>query len=223
MKKNKIIMKTTCIIFDLDGTLMDTSKGILNCIDFIVDQFQLAPMNDLEKQSFIGPPIQDSFQMHYCCTAEESWNLATAWREAYKDKFLLEAVPYDDIYDLLRRLRQKGAKTCVATNKREDYAIKLLDHYGFIPLFDFIIGSDLKGKRSKADMIKMCMEWAREKDPGRYLMIGDTAGDFAAAQETGVNFLGVTYGFGFKNGQSVSEFPLADSMNELLTVLEQLI
>lgn len=216
-------MKTTCIIFDLDGTLMDTSKGILNGIDFIIDQFHLTPMDDLKKQTFIGPPIQDSFQSHYCCSTEESWELATAWREVYKDRFLLEAVPYNDIYDLLQRLKQKNVKMCVATNKREDYTMKLLEYYGFIPLFDFIAGSDLEGKRSKADMIKMCMEWFGEKDPGRYLMIGDTEKDLEAAQEVGVNFLGVTYGFGFTNDQNDLGFPLVGNVNELLTVLEHLI
>ena len=188
------------VFFDLDGTLMDTSMGVIQAIDYIVGTFQLPVLSEQEKYAFIGPPIQKSFQVHYGCTQERAWELATAWRDAYKEKFLLEAIPYDGIYDLLRCLRQKGIKTCVATNKREDYTLKLLGHFSFLPLFDCIAGSDFEGKRGKPDMIRLCMEQTGITDPKRCLMVGDTVGDAAAAKEAGVDFLGVTYGFGFTAG-----------------------
>lgn len=217
------MMQYRCIIFDLDGTLMDTSEGILKCVDFIVARFGLAPLSEQEKLSFIGPPVQKSFQTYYACTPEQAWELATAWREAYKEKFLLEAVPYAGIYELLRALRQNGYKTAVATNKREDYTHKLLEHFSFLPLFDCIVGSDFEGKRSKADMIRLCMAHAKISELSHCLMVGDTAGDMIAAQEAGVPFLGVTYGFGFKKGAvtSVQVQRMADSCKEIMRLLEE--
>lgn len=188
------------VFFDLDGTLMDTSMGVIQAIDYIIETYRLPGLSEQEKRAFIGPPIQESFQVYCGCSKEQAWELATAWRDAYKEKFLLEAMPYDGIYDLLRCLRQKGIKTCVATNKREDYTRKLLRHFSFLPLFDCIIGSDFEGKRSKPDMIRLCMEQTEMTDSERCLMVGDTAGDAAAAQKASVDFLGVTYGFGFTAG-----------------------
>lgn len=194
------MMQYRCIIFDLDGTLMDTSAGILKCVDHIVAQFGLDSLSEQEKLSFIGPSIQESFRRCYRCTTERAWVLATAWREVYKEKFLFEAVPYEGIYDLLEKFRGNGCKTAVATNKREDYTQKLLEHFSFLPLFDCIVGADFDGKLNKADMIRLCMEQTNVKKPSQCLMVGDTTGDMMAAQEVGVPFLGVTYGFGLKKG-----------------------
>lgn len=214
------MMQYRCIVFDLDGTLMDTSTGILKCVDFIAAQFDLDSLSEQEKISFIGPPIQESFKKHYRCTEGRAWELATAWREAYKEKFLLEAAPYEGIYDLLRKLRQDEYKTAVAPNKREDYTQKLLEYFSFGHLFDCIIGSDFMGKRSKVDMIRLCMKQTKVAEPSQCLMVGDTLGDMKAAQKTGVSFLGVTYGFGFKRGVTVSGNKMADDCKEIYDIVK---
>lgn len=206
--------KFECVLFDLDGTLMDTSSGILHCVDYIVGKFYLPYLEDETKRSFIGPPIQKSFQAHYGLSEERAWELATAWREAYKDTFLLEAEPYEGIYELLHSLRQNGIMTGVATNKREDYTLKLLEHFGFLPLFDCVVGSDFEGKRSKADMIRIGMERLGVDAPGACLMVGDTEGDMAAARAAGVGFLGVTYGFGFKKSDIIGR-PMASDCRDI--------
>lgn len=189
--------KYDLVVFDLDGTLMDTSGGILACIDYIVGQYGFPPVPDDVKRGFIGPPIQDSFLRCYSLTEVQAWEMAIAWRNAYKDRFLFDAVPYDGIYDLLRFCQRCGASTGVATNKREDYTRTLLEHFGFTQLFDCICGTDMSGKLSKAELIRACMERTNTTDPEKCLMVGDTEGDFAAAKRAGVQFLGVTYGFGF--------------------------
>ncbi len=209
-----------CVIFDLDGTLMDTSSGILKCIDYVANQFQLTPPSESEKRGFIGPPIQKSFQSYYGCPLECSLELADAWRKAYKDKYLLEAKPYKGIFDLLGWIRQGGVKTAVATNKREDYAMTLLEHFGFFPLFDCIIGSDFSGDRRKEEMIRLCAERLGIIDISRCLMVGDTAGDMSAAHKAGVDFLGVTYGFGFKRGNQELGYWTADHCEDIRNFLE---
>lgn len=208
-------MKYQTVIFDLDGTLLDTSAGVIHAVDYIIAEFHLPVLSKEEKYSFIGPPVQKSFQTHYACTEEQAWKLASAWRKAYKERFLLEAVPYKGIYDLLRYLRQKGIRTCVATNKREDYTLKMLEHFSFLPLFDFIVGSDMAGKRSKTDMIGLCLGRINVTDPAQALMVGDTTGDMTAAEEAGVDFLGVTYGFGFREMDEEKGIHLAGTCQEI--------
>ena len=189
------------IFFDLDGTLMDTSIGVIQAIDFIIDRFKLPPLSEEEKRSFIGPPIQRSFQKKYGFDEVQAWEIASAWRNAYKDQFLLGAAPYDGIYDLLEYCQDKGIHTGVATNKREDYTMRLLQHFHFTPLFDCIVGSDFEGKRTKGQMIQMCVEEIGCSKPGQCLMVGDTEEDGIAAMKAGVDFVGVTYGFGILPGQ----------------------
>lgn len=203
-------MKYQAVFFDLDGTLLDTSKGIILATDYILEKFGLAPLTLKEKKIFIGPPIQDSFQQRYNLPMKQAWELATAWRDVYKDRFLLEAVPYEGIYDILRLCRKHGIKIGVATNKREDYTKKLLEHFGFTPFFDWIAGTDFEGKLKKADLIRLCMEKTSVSDGEKCLMVGDTEGDQKAALQAGVQFLGVTYGFGFSNdvAQTGTGYPI---------------
>jgi len=198
---------------------MDTSSGILKCIDYVANQFQLIPPSESEKRRFIGPPIQKSFQLHYGCTAEYALELADAWRKAYKEKYLLEAVPYQGIFGLLRWIRQSGTKTAVATNKREDYTMTLLEHFGFCPLLDCVIGSDFNSRRSKEEMIHLCMDRLGIIDSSRCLMVGDTAGDMSAACKAGVDFLGVTYGFGFERGNKELGHWTADHCEDIRNFL----
>ena len=174
----------------------------------MIEQFGLPPLTDGEQRSFIGPPIQDSFQRHYGLTKERAWELATAWRDAYKDIFLFEAIPYDGIYDMLRYIRGHGIKTGLATNKREDYTRRLLEHFAFTELFDHISGTDLEGHLKKPDLIHVCKDKLGVSDGKRCLMVGDTTNDLDAAKKTGVGFLGVTYGFGtFENDVQVCKSP----------------
>lgn len=199
---SKMCRKYDCVIFDLDGTLLDTSKGILACTDYILKLYELPPLAEDEKIGFIGPLIQDSLHKHLGCTREQAWELATAWRNTYKDKFLFDAEPYDGIYDVLRFCRENGIMTGVATNKREDHTHRLLDHFQLSPFFDCIAGTDFAGKLKKADLIRECMDRTGIVNGKRCLMVGDTEGDWNAAELASVQFLGVTYGFGYSDKKS---------------------
>ena len=139
--------------------------------------------------------------------------------EAYKDIFLLEAVPYDGIFDVLRFCCKHGIRTGVATNKREDYTRKLLEHFGFIPLFDCVAGTDLEGKLKKADLIRVCMEKCELERPDRCLMVGDTINDLEAANKAGTGFLGVSYGFGFSAGDARADLPVVNDCGAIIDFL----
>lgn len=202
------------VFFDLDGTLLDTSEGTFKAIDCIAEKYGLPMLPMEEKRTFIGPAIHDSLRCHYGLSERQSWELGNMWRDIYKDRFLFDAIPYAGIFDLLRFCREHGIKTGVATNKREDYTRTLLDRFGFTPLFDCVVGGDMDGKRTKADLIRICMERTGVTDPEKCLMVGDTQGDRNGAEQAGVGFLGVTYGFGFTKS-TAAEFPLADNCEEM--------
>lgn len=212
-------MKYTAIFFDLDGTLMDTSEGIIHATETIIRTHGLETLNEEEKRRFIGPSIQDSLRDRYRITKEYAWKLATEWRNIYKEKYLLEATPYEGIYEVLHFCQAKRIKTGVATNKREDYATKLLDHYGFAQVLDCIAGTDFAGKRKKVNLIQICMAKVGVTDPQNCLMVGDTEGDLEAAKKANVDFLGVSYGYGF-SVEDARKVNLVHSCREILDYLQ---
>lgn len=193
-------------LWDLDGTLLDTGDGIIASVFYTIQKEELPTLSKEELQKFIGPPVQDSFQRMYQVDKKEADRLAAVFRQQYKEVDLLKAVPYDNIYDILTLLRERGVKIAVATYKREDYALRLLTHYNFDRYCDIIHGSDLEGRLSKADIIRLCIKEAGVSTD-EAVMIGDTCHDAKGAAELGIDFIGVLYGFGFVTDEEKQQYP----------------
>lgn len=187
-----------CVIFDLDGTLMDTSIGVLKSIKYTIEKMNFKELSEDELRLFIGPPIQNSFRNKYKLDDDTTNKAASTFRNAYKEKFLYDAEIYSGIVELLSYLREKNILTMVATYKREDYTLMLLEHFGLDKYFDFIKGSDMEGKLTKADIVNLCIEKSGQ-DKENVVLIGDTNHDSIGAEKARIDFIAVTYGFGFKS------------------------
>lgn len=209
-------------VFDLDGTLLDTSEGIKSAVRFAIDRFGLEPLSDERLNRFIGPPIQNSFAAAYGLTGQKLRELTEVFRDRYKSCDLLKAKPYEGIYDVFRTLLENGIKPAVATYKRQDYASEILIHFGFDKYTDIMYGADSDNKLKKKDIIEKALIDMGISNYSEAVMIGDTDNDAIGAAEIGTKFIGVTYGFGFKNAQDVSKFPnigAAGSTSELTKIL----
>ncbi|MDR1631153.1 MAG: HAD hydrolase-like protein [Oscillospiraceae bacterium] len=192
------------MIFDLDGTLLDTTEGILASVSCAIDSLGLPPLPSREMTlSFIGPPVADSFAKHYGLSGALLQKAVDTFRNDYGSNRLFEATPYPGIYDVFEYLRKSGVKTAVATYKREDMALRLLRHYSFDRYTDIMFGADKDNKLQKKDIIMKCIHQSNLGEP-KTLVIGDTAHDAMGAEQSGLDFLAVTYGFGFKTGDDLS-------------------
>ena len=205
MKKKMI--KYKYILFDLDGTLMDTSKGIIEAIAYTMKKYSKEVPDESELRTLIGPPMQKSFQKLYDLDDEKAMEMANVFRDVYKtDEFLFQSVVYDGIFDLFESLRKNGIKTGIATYKREDYAKHLLFEKGFDKYTPWMYGSDFAGKLTKADIIRNCLKDMGCDDNSEAVYIGDGNSDGKNANEVGMDFIAVTYGFGFNCADDAAQY-----------------
>lgn len=209
-------MKYKLVIFDLDGTLMDTSPGILLAVKDTIKEHGMPALSEEKIRTFIGPPIQWSFEAQYGISKEEAQCMADTFRALYSTKHLLGAVPYPGIYDLLQALNERGMKSAIATYKREDYALRLLKHYHFDDYTDIMYGGDNDGTLKKHDIIQKCIDTAGVKNLNEVVMVGDTLHDSNGAKELGVDFIGVSYGFGFHGEDTKGIDFMANTTEEIL-------
>ena len=192
------------IIFDLDGTLLDTSEGILSSVRYTIDRFGFRELPEEVLRSFIGPPIQDSFSVAYGLEGPILQEIATVFRDRYKSTDLLKAKPYPGIFEALERLKSSGKRLAVATYKREDYALDILRHFGFDRFFSVMHGGDHENRLKKPDIIRLCIDETEGANEENSLLVGDTLSDSSGAEKVGIDFLGVSYGFGFRSPADAS-------------------
>lgn len=199
--------KYQVVVFDVDGTILDTSEGILNSVRYTIDFFGLEPLSDEKLIRFIGPPIQNSFSVCYGFKGAILQEIANVFRNHYKDIGLLKAVPYKGIYDMFEVLLNKGIETAIATYKRQDYAEKIVQYFGFDKYTRVICGADNENKLKKKDIIEEALKKTNVCDWSKAVMVGDSDNDARGARDIGIDFIGVTYGFGFKTREDVNKFP----------------
>lgn len=186
------------LLFDLDGTLTDSSEGICKSIQYSLGKIGIQE-DDLKKlEVFIGPPLRYSFKEYYGLEGELAEQAIAFYRERYTEVGKYENRPYPGIREMLIHLKAAGAVLAVASSKPELYVEDILRHFDLYELFDYVVGSDLEGKReTKTAVIREAMERmqvTREEQKG-VLMVGDRHFDIDGAKELSLDSLGVYYGF----------------------------
>jgi phosphoglycolate phosphatase len=205
------------VVFDLDGTLIDPFEGISRSLNFTVNQLGLPSLTDVQLRSFIGPPISDSFKRHYKMDDFGAQKAVALFRERYGIEDFCRASLYYGMKELLDFLRSQGLKLAVATYKRQDYAERILSFFHLSDYFTSIRGGDPHNLLTKMDIINLAvadLDVAQDKT----VLVGDTLHDASGAQEAGLSFIGVTYGYGLTNHNDLSNLPclgLASNTDQL--------
>lgn len=185
------------ILFDLDGTLTESAKGVELSIAHTMEVLSL-PCPDLSDYTlYIGPPLEDTFR-GMCAVPEP---LIQDAMRIYRDYYDVVGMPntrvYDGVFPMLSALRESGCQLAVCTSKNEPVAEKVVAQQGLLPYVDAVCGSTVDGSRkAKADLIPYAMQTLGCTDKARAVMIGDTYFDAKGAYLCGVDFFGVTYGYG---------------------------
>ncbi|MEE8423741.1 MAG: HAD-IA family hydrolase [Thermodesulfobacteriota bacterium] len=182
------------MIFDLDGTLIDSKVDIANALNLIMEEFGYGPFSLKEVVSFIGGGVRNLIRKAMGTQRRELEDRAyDAFLEYYSNHLLDNTILYPSVKDLLKSLN--GKKKAVITNKPEDLSIRVLDGLNIRSHFSLVLGGDsLKLKKPFPEpLLKAMMEVNAESE--KTIMIGDSPIDIEAGKRAGVATCGVTYGY----------------------------
>lgn len=194
IKQNKV----SCVLFDLDGTIIDSAPGIIRCFGIGLEAVGAPkPDPDYLRSRIIGPPLAYSY-MNYCgLSAELSDTAIAAYRSEYTARGYAESTVYDGMFQLFNTLRSLNIPIGIATSKPEQMALSIARLHGFFDKFDTICGASLADKHSnKTELILRALENIGIPADNKVYMVGDKHYDIEGAAGAGICSLGVTYGFG---------------------------
>ncbi len=191
-------MASDFVLFDLDGTVVDSSEGIVRGVQEGLSALGITEKDtELIRARFIGPPLIDSFTAYYGLTEEQGWEAIRAYRVYYRREGVLKYRVYEGIPELLHTLSSRGIKVWLATSKPYEFAHRILEDAGLLPYFDFVSGASLDASRNtKEKVIEYALRENGVEDTSRFLMVGDRHHDVVGAKEFGIDAVGILYGFG---------------------------
>ena len=185
------------LFFDLDGTLTDSVEGITNSVEYALGQFGIIVNDKAELKRFVGPPLVPAVMECYGFDDPNAKKAVAFYRERFQDIGIFENRVYDGIKELLEGLKNKGYTLVIATSKPEVFAKRIADHFDLAKFFTYIAGATFDGKIStKTEVIEYAIKALGLKDRSEIIMIGDRHHDAEGAKETGLDSIGVLYGYG---------------------------
>jgi len=190
-------MKVAQLIFDLDGTLIDSAPSILACMEAVIVEAGYVPVVPFHV-SLIGPPLMATLSRLTGWTDEARLHpLAQAFKARYDSEGLRATQPYPGVSDMLHRLACSGMELHLATNKRQRPTLAILDLLGWQNLFTTVYAQDSvsPGYTDKSTMLRLQLR-DNAIEPATTVYVGDIPADGVAAAANSLNFIAVDWGYG---------------------------
>lgn len=193
--------KYSTVLFDLDGTIIDSGEGVTNSVAYALERLGIAVNDKSTLKRFIGPPLIYSFMTFYGFDREKALLAIEYYREYYQDKGIFEGYIYNGVEALLSDLKQKGKRIILATSKPEVFAKRILERAGIIKYFDFVGGATLDEttRNTKIDVLEYVIKEANIDTVDDVIMIGDRFYDIEGAHNFGIDCIAVLYGYGARD------------------------
>ena len=209
------------ILFDLDGTIVDSAPGITATLAYTFETLGLPIPSSAELVAYVGPPLLDSFRDLAGFTPDQSQHALEVYRPEYLRAGAFNATVYPGVEDVLKAIHESGVPLSLATSKPETPAKLILEHYGLLGYFDVITGASHDEVRSaKADVVEEAL--ARlvtfGADISDTIMVGDRSHDVHGAAAHGIPTIFVRWGYG-SPVEEVGAIAAVDTTTELLARL----
>lgn len=211
------------VIFDLDGTLTDSARGIVSSFRYALDQVGAPVPDDSDLAGrVVGPPMHQT--LRGLGLGERTDDAIAAYRADYTTRGWVLNEVFDEIPELLEDLRTAGVRLAVATSKAEPIARQILSHFGLDAHFEVIAGATADGVRAtKADVVAHALAQI-DPLPEHVLMVGDRMHDVHGASHHGIDTVIVDWGYGGRdfedpaNDDALKHVPTVAALREVLGV-----
>ena len=211
----------TAILFDLDGTIVDSAPGITSSLAATFVSLGLPVPSPAELVEWVGPPILDSFRDLAGFSREQSLEALDIYRGHYLADGVFDAKVYPGVEEVLAAIHASDVPVSLATSKPEYPAKIVLDHFGLLKYFDVITGASEDEVRSaKADVVAEALERldAFGADLSNPVMVGDRHHDVIGAAAHDVPTIFVRWGYGSRP-EEVGSINVVETAPELLRLL----
>jgi phosphoglycolate phosphatase len=211
----------TSILFDLDGTIVDSAPGITSTLAYTFEELGRPVPGPAELLAYVGPPILDSFRERAGMSIGEAAAALAIYRPRYLEVGALDSTVFPGVADVLKAVHAAGIPLSLATSKPETPAKLILSHYGMLGEFDVITGaSDDEVRSSKADVVAEALVRlaAIGADLSRPVLVGDRKHDVEGAAANGIPTIFVDWGYGVAEEQAgaIAVVPTPADLQKLL-------
>jgi len=209
--------KESCIIFDMDGTLIDSSLAMTQSVNHVRAHLGLSAMSKEDLEYYINQPDQHLPRIFYN-TQEYDPSHRAMFREHYMATLAQSITLYPDVKEMLHFMSQR-ALLCVATNASDYFARHMLEHLNIIEFFDGVVGANnVPEPKPNPQMIELLMENTGAMKE-RTLFVGDSIKDEQAAENADIPFIFAAWGY----GKSETATMKAHTIHELIALFHILI
>ncbi|GAA3028230.1 HAD hydrolase-like protein [Microbacterium dextranolyticum] len=213
----------TCVLWDVDGTVVDASDGILRRLTIALEHFGKPAPTRAELVHWIGPPMFESFQTNVGMTPEESTEAVAYYRKIGKaDGYTTGAKLYPGIGELIADVAAAGIPQATASSKPEIQVAALVEHFDLSPYLQAVVGStpDERTLATKADIVAEALRRlaAAGVDVSRPVLIGDRHHDVDGGAQRGVPVIFVRWGFSWPH-ESEGAAAVVDDVAQLRSLL----
>ncbi|MBM7635827.1 HAD hydrolase-like protein [Streptococcus saliviloxodontae] len=206
------------ILFDLDGTLVDSSLGIMSAFSYCFETLNLPIPSDSQLREFIGPPLETTFAAYF--EKDDDINKAISlFREYYDTKGVYQSTLYSDVKETLDFLRAHHIPLFITTSKNEPMAYRMLEYLEINHYFTAIYGA-LPNRYRKSDVIAACLA-EHKLATENTVILGDTIFDIFGGKDNSIKTIAASWGFGDRKTLEDSQpDDIIDSIESLKKVVD---
>jgi phosphoglycolate phosphatase len=211
-------MRDLTIVFDLDGTLVDTAPDLVAATNHVLDHVGLAPVDAVSLRPYIGHGARVMIERATAdakLDAAEHERLLQRFLDYYSANIAVGSRPFEGAVDALEQFKAGGAKLAVCTNKREAMSRQLLDTLDLSRFFAAVAGRDTYPHSKPHPEHLLRTIDAAGGDAGRAVMVGDSNVDIATAKAAHVPVVAVSFGYTDTPVQAFSPDAVIDHYREL--------
>jgi len=215
-------MSLRLIIFDLDGTLIDSSVDITNALNHSLVPYGFQPLTVADTITMVGEGLTRLIDRIVGeGDAALKADVLQRFLGYYEDHILDNTREYPGVKETLERLDAANYRKAVISNKRESLSRMVLSGLGLLPFFEMIVGSDTTPERKPSPVPVLRVLADLRVRPQDALIVGDSNYDVDAGKAAGIATVAVTYGYRPREAIAHADY-LIDRMVDLIPLVEKI-